>query len=389
MISEIEIFHEAIRQILENKSQKRLNFIRMYSNKGSNIPEIESTEVFQQSIFVECIDDAMLLFSNLLEDEFEVIVLQIRKADIPVLIEKSEWFKFNYAQINSSLLILIEDYLGIEKLLVNELILNLSKSLGVLFSVHPRYPSLCLVDAKLRFHEFSGDISEYAEISRSNPLTDDNHKDSNYFQMDSDFVKHISSFGHAFTEAIYDINNFLEIYSNESQIDRLKFRVCHNATGVFFRRPILPGNSLEIFLETASYDEVVIRIISTCVDFSKLQHFPNDLRPWNMIFDDFRCLFIDFPTNIWCDDDVDGLSNFVALLITLEYIRLKSREDFNSLRSKVIFTICDHAGIYQHNAFKKLKCAWLTLENWESKLILFSKGKIAIQDILDEVFHGD
>ena len=389
MISEIEIFHEAIRQILENKSQKRLNFIRMYSNKGSNIPEIESREVFQQSIFVECIDDAMLLLSNLLEDEFEVIVLQIRKADIPVLIEKSEWFKFNYAQINSSLLILIEDYLGIEKLLVNELILNLSKSLGVLFSVHPRYPSLCLVDAKLRFHEFSGDISEYAEISRSNPLTDDNHKDSNYFQMDSDFVKHISSLGHAFTEAIYDINNFLEIYSNESQIDRPKFRVCQNATGVFFRRPILPGNSLEIFLKTASSDEAVMRIINTCVDFGKLQHFPNDLRPWNMIFDDFRCLFIDFPTNIWCDDDVDGLSNFVALLITLEYIRLKSREDFNSLRSKVIFTICDHAGIYQHNAFKKLKCAWLTLENWESKLILFSKGKIAIQDILDEVFHGD
>lgn len=389
MISEIEIVHEAIRKILENKSQKRLNFIRMYSNKGSNIPEIESREVLQQSIFVECIVDAMQLLSNLLEDELEVIVLQIRKADIPMLIEKSGWFKVNYAQINSSLLILIEDYLGIEKLLENKLILNLSQSLGVLFSVHPRYPSLCLVDAKLRFHEFSGAISEYVEISRSQQLVDDNHKDVNYFQMDFDFVKHISSVEHPLNEAIYDMNNFLEIYSNESQIDRLKFRVCQNATGVFFRRPILPGNSLEIFLKTASSDEAVMRIINTCVDFSKLQHFPNDLRPWNMIFDDFRCLFIDFPANIWCDDDVDGFSNFIALLITLEYIRLRSHEDFYSVSSKVVFTICDHAGIYRHNAFQQLKCAWLTLENWKSKLILFSKGKISIQDVLDEVFHGD
>jgi hypothetical protein len=139
-------------------------------------------------------------------------------------------------------------------------------------------------------------------------------------------------------------------------------------------------------LESNSSKDAAKLLIQACCNLSKLKYFPNDLRPWNLIYQQNQCLLIDFPKNMNCDDDVNGIPNFISLLVVLEHIGEIHIQPFDLTQSKILYSVCDHAEIYNFNSFSKLESAWLNLEGYIDLLMLFEDGVVSLEMILNEVF---
>jgi hypothetical protein len=261
-----------------------------------------------------------------------------------------------------------------------------SSALGLSLSQHPTWPSIFLVDFEYRFHERFERLSRYEEIRKSDQNIDENHENVLYFRMEADLVKRFPVSEIYLLESIKDLNNFTGIHSSLFGSNSEKSSIYCNETGIFIRRPYIAGVSLKSFLESNSSKDAAKLLIQACCNLSKLKYFPNDLRPWNLIYQQNQCLLIDFPKNMNCDDDVNGIPNFISLLVVLEHIGEIHIQPFDLTQSKILYSVCDHAEIYNFNSFSKLESAWLNLEGYIDLLMLFEDGVVSLEMILNEVF---
>ena len=145
--------------------------------------------------------------------------------------------------------------------------------------------------------------------------------------------------------------------------------------------------NLNSFLECNSPKKAVELLLLACSNLSKKRIFPNDLRPWNLVYQKSGCILIDFPKNINCDDDASGIPNFISLLLILEYLKVIESVSFETVTSKFLNSICQHAEIYNPDSFQKLEFAWLNLEKYINSIKLFSEGKLPVEVLLDKVFN--
>ncbi len=263
-----------------------------------------------------------------------------------------------------------------------------SKAFGLSFSQHPKCPPIFLVDYEYRFHELSGKMSKYEEIRKTFQITDKNHSDVLYFVMGGDLVKRLGTSDIYLLESIKDFNNFAEIHSNSLCLTSRNGGIYCDETGIFIRRPYITGTTLQSFLEFNSPKKAVKLLLLACSSLSEIGIFPNDLRPWNLVYQQNQCLLIDFPKNINCDDDTNGIPNFISLLVILQYLKEIESESFETTSSKLLNSICAHAEIYNSNSFEKLTIAWLNLKKYIDLLTFFAEGKVSVEAILDEVFNG-
>jgi hypothetical protein len=315
------------------------------------------------------------------------LVVQISMVEFAKLSYSCEFIAAAIKKANISLILVIDDYSTLNL----EIGLNpfkvWSSALGLSLSQHPNRPSMFLVDLEYRFHERLARLSRYEEITKPYQVTDKNHKDVLYFRMEEDLVKRFLINETYLLESIKDLSNFAEIHSSLFGSNSREGGIYCDETGIFIRRPYINGTSLKSFLEFNSSKEAAKLLIVACCKLSKMKYFPNDLRPWNLVYQQNQCFLIDFPKNLNCDDDVIGLPNFISLLVILEYMREIHTQSFDFILSKLLYSICNHAAIYNVDSFSKLESAWLNLENYVDLLMLFEDGKISVEIILNEVIH--
>jgi hypothetical protein len=252
---------------------------------------------------------------------------------------------------NMSLILFLEDFSTFDLEKGVNPFKTWSLALGLSLSQHPTWPSIFIVDFEYRFHERFERLSRYEEIRKLDQNIDENHENVLYFRMEADLVKRLPVNQIYLHEAIKDLNNFSKIHSSLFDSNSVKSSTYCDETGIFMRRPYIEGVSLKSFLESNSSKDAAKLLIQACYDLSKIKYFPNDLRPWNLIYQQNQCFLIDFPKNISCDDDVSGISNFISILVILEHIGEIHTQSFNLTQSKLLYSVCNHAKIYNFNAF--------------------------------------
>jgi len=323
-----------------------------------------------------------------IDDDKDKVVLQISMAEFTKLTYFCETIKSTIKESNASLILCFEEFSSYRLEKGVNPFKTWSLALGLSLSQHPTWPFIFLVDFEYRFHERSGRLSRYEEILRLDQSTDENHKNVLFFRMEADLVKRSHMNEIYLSEAVNDFNNFAEIYPSLFDSNSERGGIYCDETGIFIRRPYIVGISLESFLRSNSSKDAANLLIQTSCNFSKMKYFPNDLRPWNLIYNQNKCFFIDFPKNIHVDDDVSGIPNFISLLAVLDYIREIDTETFELTQSKLLYSVCNHAEIYNVNSFAKLESAWLNLQKYVDLLMLFEDRKISVEMILNEVFSG-
>lgn len=286
-----------------------------------------------------------------------------------------------------SLMIVVDDFSTLNLEIGINPFKSWSRVFGLSFSQHPNYPYIFLIDCDYRFHEISGKLSRYEEIKKTFQIVDKNHCDVLFFVMGDDLVKRLEVSDIYLSESIKDLRNFIEVQSSSVAVTLGNSGIICDETGIFIRRPYISGMTLTSFLECNSPKKAVELLLLACSNLSKKRVFPNDLRPWNLVFQKSGCILIDFPKNINCDDDTNGIPNFISLLLILEYIKVSESVSFETVTSKFLNSICQHAEIYNSDSFQKLEFAWLNLEKYINSIKLFSEGKLPVEVLLDEVFN--
>jgi hypothetical protein len=91
-------------------------------------------------------------------------------------------------------------------------------------------------------------------------------------------------------------------------------------------RESIPGVPLDLVSDNAP-GLLVREILLEATRFAECGVFPNDLRPWNILWSDGRCRFVDFADTSYADEDVSGLPQVMALVGTMVLVR---ESDFNN-----------------------------------------------------------
>jgi len=262
---------------------------------------------------------------------------------------------------------------------------------GVAISQHPFLPFLFLMDSAIRFDEIDGSIQQYREVFNANPVIDENHSHRRYFRMGEKFVCRVKN----------DKVTIAELISNQMNLRRLEIEGLHftenphnsyaissDSLGIMFRRPFIEGVDAQSFLESNDKLKTASMLLETISFWSLNGLFPNDLRPWNLIYSDNACRLIDFPRNIGNDDDVLGCSNFISLFMLLDYISYSGKKAFTSIVSETLAKVCQHGSIYNRHAFEYLTNAWLGLSSYQDFFLKHVSGDDQFGAILNEVFYG-
>lgn len=87
-----------------------------------------------------------------------------------------------------------------------------------------------------------------------------------------------------------------------------------------FSRQLIQGDRLDEVLNLTNRTEILASFIRLCGDLAKAGIFPNDLRPWNILWDGKKCSFIDFSNSSETDKDVAGVPQFICFLAITNYI---------------------------------------------------------------------
>jgi hypothetical protein len=87
-----------------------------------------------------------------------------------------------------------------------------------------------------------------------------------------------------------------------------------------FSRQLIQGDRLDEVLNLTNRTEILASFIQLCGNLAKAGIFPNDLRPWNILWDGKRCSFIDFSNTSETDKDVAGVPQFICFLAITNYI---------------------------------------------------------------------
>jgi hypothetical protein len=87
-----------------------------------------------------------------------------------------------------------------------------------------------------------------------------------------------------------------------------------------FERASITGKRLDEVLTALNAEVILGRFVSLTSELAKHGVFPNDLRPWNILWDKEKCHLIDFSSTDYFDRDVHFIPQVVSFLSTADYI---------------------------------------------------------------------
>jgi predicted Ser/Thr protein kinase len=385
----IKIIQEAILELLEKSVDNRFESIQVSNLRTDTLAShflgtfaTRTTRIASTAENVEGLID-------LLAKRSCPALVQMTESDLLPMFRRWPTLDGGRIESNRPCIILLEDYSGTRASVALELYSLWSERFGLLLSQHPKLPQLFLIDRTRRFHEWTGEISEYFEVLPENEKVDEIRSGIEHFAMEEKMVKRIPFNKTSYLkEALQDLSNFHKVYFGEFQQESFACALHLNDTGIFLRRPYIKGESLDASLKKSTRKHLALLFLDACLEFGNAGLFPNDLRPWNLVFTESKCNLIDFPRNLNSDDDVDNLGNFLALLVTLDFICREEGEPFYDLLGSFKAIVCHHGGIYLFDSYERLRNAWLTPEEYRDMLVRFINNQISLSSILDKVFYG-
>jgi hypothetical protein len=93
-----------------------------------------------------------------------------------------------------------------------------------------------------------------------------------------------------------------------------------------FSRESVAGMRLDLVLNSQNQTEILKSFVSLVVQLSSFGVFPNDLRPWNIMWDGKICRIIDFSSSDFVDRDESRIPQFLSFLATSDFIKFSSTE---------------------------------------------------------------
>ena len=164
----------------------------------------------------------------------------------------------------------------------------------------------------------------------------------------NNFVKFIRNAGSIFSR-VYLIKNKLykvslldsygyssvsrefEFLSNLRLIDKIKLRIPMKVIlnkGLTFdtlQRKKINGIGLHEIITISDSHKMLKEFIKLCRKFSKAKIYHNDIRPWNILWDGKKCVFIDFENSSRSDQDVSNFPQILLFFAIANYIKRSDR----------------------------------------------------------------
>ena len=165
----------------------------------------------------------------------------------------------------------------------------------------------------------------------------------------NNFVKFIRNAGSIFSR-VYLIKNKLykvslldsDGYSSVSRefeflgslrlIDKIKLRIPTKVIlnkGLTFdtlQKKKINGIGLHEIKTISDSHKMLIEFIKLCRKFSKAKIYHNDIRPWNILWDGKKCVFIDFENSSRSDQDVSNFPQILLFFAIANYIKRSDRK---------------------------------------------------------------
>jgi len=91
-----------------------------------------------------------------------------------------------------------------------------------------------------------------------------------------------------------------------------------------FSRESVEGIRLDLALNSQNRTEILNSFVSLTASLALSGIFPNDLRPWNLLWDGGACRLIDFSSSDFVDNDESGIPQFFSFLATVDFIKFGS-----------------------------------------------------------------
>jgi hypothetical protein len=88
-----------------------------------------------------------------------------------------------------------------------------------------------------------------------------------------------------------------------------------------FSRESVEGMRLDLALNLQNRTEIRKSLVSMTAELALSGVFPNDLRPWNVMWDGSACRPIDFASSGFVDRDESGIPQFMSFLATIDFIK--------------------------------------------------------------------
>jgi hypothetical protein len=270
---------------------------------------------------------------------------------------------------------------------------NLSARYGTMISQAKSMTNVFLFDKSYRFYGEDDSIRKFEMKGNSSPIIDRKHSELKYLSDERVFIKSLPDFEgqeSAFREMISERNNWLKIGESESLREiygQTEAEISFDSLGVHLSRRHYPGSILMDILEVESIDHLVKCVFRTALKFADSKLFPNDLRPWNIVYWQNYCIFIDFPYCVKMDRDVSDIPNLISLYCCLAFVKLAGKRDYFEILSETKHWLCADGRIYRKNAFDKFYNAWLELYKFENMFALdYSEENLRL--LLDVVFEN-
>lgn len=87
-----------------------------------------------------------------------------------------------------------------------------------------------------------------------------------------------------------------------------------------FEREAISGKRLDEVASESNAYQILQAFLKLASELAKLGVFPNDLRPWNVLWDGSKCHIIDFSSSDYFDRDVLFIPQVVSFLAVADYI---------------------------------------------------------------------
>jgi hypothetical protein len=127
------------------------------------------------------------------------------------------------------------------------------------------------------------------------------------------------------------VSREFKFLSNLRLIDKIKLRIPIKVVlnkGLVFdslQRKNINGIGLHEIKTISDSDKILKEFIKLCRKFSKAKIYHNDIRPWNILWNGKKCVFIDFENSSRYDQDVSNFPQILLFFAIANYIKKSDR----------------------------------------------------------------
>lgn len=211
------------------------------------------------------------------------------------------------------------------------------------------------------------------------------------FNVDGSIIKtEIHPKNMANSSEIFLESNFLESFANESKSELRFPSIIKLEKGVLisqFERECIPGKRLDEVISRLNADQILEKFILLISKLAKARVFPNDLRPWNILWDENDCHLIDFSSTDYFDRDVLSNPQVVSFLAIANFIQSAKLGTPQWSLEEIMEYLGEQEIIYSEFSGAIFDFAWLNVISKIEFLIQvpYQDYKSAINMVLTEV----